>query len=363
MKKKILNKSIEASRSWFCVLNNPQNIFGDISPDEMVNKAIEMWCKDKPARSCGVNYEIGDSGTPHMHMVLEDPAKTRFTAVQKLFNGIHIEPTRGNKEQALDYINKRGRFEEKNHTIVVPAVLHGEIKANKGSRKDLDIIKELIEQGKTPNEIMDISIHFRKHETLIRKEYFRKRTLNTPEERNVDVTWHVGESGSGKSYTYLSLCEKYGRENVYFMTDYESGGFDYYCGEPVLFMDEFKGNVRFGTLLNFLDKYKCQIHCRYANANALWTEVHITSIYGPEEVYKNMVDSSERYRDKVEQLIRRINTFVYHYKDNDEYKTFEIPSSEYKDYESLRYRAMPQDFMSCSADRDNPFVIEKRFDG
>ena len=51
----------------------------------MVNKAIDIWCKDKPQRTCAVNYEIGDSGTPHMHMVLEDPAKVRFTAVQKLF--------------------------------------------------------------------------------------------------------------------------------------------------------------------------------------------------------------------------------------------------------------------------------------
>lgn len=363
MKKKNLNKSIEASRSWFCVLNNPQNIFGDISPDEMVNKAIEMWCKDKPARSCGVNYEIGDSGTPHMHMVLEDPAKTRFTAVQKIFTGIHIEPTRGNKEQALDYINKRGRFEEKNHTIVVPAVIHGEIKACKGSRKDLDIIQELLEQGKTPNEIMDISIHFRKHETLIRKQYYRSRFINTPKHREIKVIWHVGEAGSGKSYSYVGLCKEYGQDNVYLMNDYENGGLDNYCGEPVLFMDEFKGNLRFGTLLNYLDVYPVQFHSRYANGYALWTEVHITSIYPPEEVYKNMVEFTERNRDKYEQLLRRLDTIIYHYKENDEYKAYEIPSSEYKDYESLRDRAMPQDFMSCSADPDNPFVAEKRSDG
>ena len=31
----------DSSRSWFCVLNNPQNLFGDIAPREMVDKAIE----------------------------------------------------------------------------------------------------------------------------------------------------------------------------------------------------------------------------------------------------------------------------------------------------------------------------------
>ena len=69
------NNSNEASRSWFCVLNNPAKNFGeDNTPEEMVDTAIELWIKDKPQRTCAINYEIGDSGTPHMHMVLEDPA-------------------------------------------------------------------------------------------------------------------------------------------------------------------------------------------------------------------------------------------------------------------------------------------------
>jgi hypothetical protein len=167
-------KKTESARSWFCVLNNPQQMFGDISPQEMVNNAIELWCKDKPQRSCAVNYEIGDTGNHHMHMVLEDPAKVRFSALQKLFKGMHIQPTRGNKEQANDYIQKKGSYEEKAHTVVVPAVYRGTIKANQGARKDLDIIQELLEQGMTPNEIMDMDINYRKHEALIWKQFFRK---------------------------------------------------------------------------------------------------------------------------------------------------------------------------------------------
>ena len=168
-----MSEKTDSARSWFCVLNNPQNLFESLTPAEMVERAIELWCNEKPQRTCAVNYEIADTGTPHMHMVLEDPAKVRFSAIQKLFKGIHIEPTRGTKEQAEDYINKRGRFEEKNHTVVIPAVYRGIIKANQGARNDLDIIQELLEQGETPNEIMDISIHYRKHEALIRKQFYR----------------------------------------------------------------------------------------------------------------------------------------------------------------------------------------------
>ena len=338
-------KKTESARSWFCVLNNPKELFGDVTPEEMVNSAIEMWCEDKPQRSCAVNYEIGDTGNPHMHMVLEDPAKVRFSAIQKLFKGMHIEPTRGNKEQANDYIQKKGSFEEKAHTVVIPAVYRGTIKANQGARKDLDIIQELLEQGMTPNEIMDMDINYRKHETLIRKQFFRKRCKEAPTTRDVKVVWHVGESGSGKTNTYVQLVEQHGKDNVYIMTDYENGGFDNYCAEPVLFMDEFKGNFRFQTLLGYLDKYVIQIHCRYANAYALWNEVHITSVFPPEEAYRSMVEPSERDKDKIDQLFRRVDTICYHYKENGEFKVFELPMTEYKSYNELKQLTHKSEFL------------------
>lgn len=346
--------SQESSRSWFCVLNNPQNLFGDIEPREMVDMAINKWIENKPHRTCAVNYEIGDSGTPHMHMVLEDSSKARFSAIQKLFKGIHIEPTRGTKAQAEDYINKRGKFEEKNHTVIVPAMYHGEIKANKGARNDLDIIEELLEQGKTPNEIMDLSIHFRKFENMIRKQFWRLKHKATPQIRKVNVIWHVGESGCGKSYTYKKLCDDLGSDNVYLLNDYENGGFDNYCAEPILFMDEFKGNIKFSTLLNYLDVYPVQIHCRYSNGYALWDEVHITSVFPPEEAYNFMVDESMRNKDKIEQLKRRINKIVYHYKVNGEYRSYEMDMKEYTNYNDLKDMAQEKEGFIPITDSEMP---------
>lgn len=348
-----MKKKIDNARSWFCVLNSPKELFGDITPEEMVREAIEKWCEDKPQRTCAVNYEIGDTGNHHMHMVLEDPAKVRFSAIQKLFKGIHIEPTRGSKEQAEDYIQKKGIFEEKSHTVIVPAVYRGSIKANQGARKDLDIIQELLEQGKTPNEIMDMSIWYRKHETLIKKQYYRYRVSNSPPIREVKVYWHVGESGTGKTNSYTKLVEEHGMDNVYLLTDYDNGGFDNYCAEPILFMDEFKGNVRFQTLLHYLDKYPMQIHCRYANSYALWNEVHITSVFPPEEAYLSMVEASMRDKDKKDQLFRRITTICYHYKENGEYKVFELPMTEYRDYNQLKQLAYKSDFVPVHG--ANPF--------
>lgn len=332
------NKNNDSSRSWFCVLNNPQNFFGDIEPLEMVEKAIDMWIENKPQRACAINYEIGDSGTPHMHIVLEDPAKTRFSSIKKLYgDSIHIEKTRGNKKQAMEYITKKGQFEEKNHTVIIPAQFYGEIKAVQGARNDLYVIQEMIEQGMTPVEIMNQSIVFRKHSTIIKSHYFEFRKKQTPILRDVTVYWHTGNSGCGKSYTFVKLCEKYGRDKIFHLTDYGKGGFDEYCAEPILFMDEFKGNLPFHLLLNYLDTYVCQIPCRYANGTALWNEVHITSIFTPHNVYKKMVDESSRGEDKLDQLLRRIDYLVYHYKDeNGNFCESTIPMSEFTSIEDIQ---------------------------
>lgn len=349
------SESKEASRSWFCVLNNPQTVFPDLEKaGDMVQMAIDKWCENKPYRTCAVNYEIGDTGNHHMHMVLEDPSKSRFSAVQKLFPGIHIERTRGTKEQAEDYILKRGRFAEKDHTVIIPAQFKGQIKANQGKRSDLDAIQEMIEQGMTPKEIMDKNIHYLNYESIVNKAYFNKRFNETPPERDNVVFWHVGESGSGKSHSFIDLCNLHGSDNIYMLNDFDKGGFDMYNGEPILFMDEFKCDIRFKLLLNILDGYRMQIPCRYANKFMLWNETHLTTIFPPEVAYKKMV-TENRDTDTLKQLYRRIDFIVYHWKDDNSFHQFKLPMPEYKDIDNLRLKDTGTDFVKWDGRGTLPF--------
>lgn len=54
----------------------------------------------------------------------------------------------------------------------------------------------------------------------------------------------------------------------------------------------------------------------------------------------NMV-SENREIDTIKQLYRRITCIVYHWKDKSGgYHEYDIPMSEYKDYESLKYAAL-----------------------
>lgn len=324
------------ARSWFCVFNNPENHGFSGSPEEIAEQMKDLWIADNPQRTCAVAYCISADGLHHCHAVFEDAKTMRFTAVQKLFPGMHIEVTKGNKDQAEDYINKRGKWQEKGETILC-IVRNGEIKGCQGQRRDFDIIDDLIQQGKTPNEIMSMSFSYRRFSGMIRDAYYQKRVSETPLQREVKTYWHVGLSGSGKSYCYVTLSEQYGSDSVYLLNDYEHG-FDKYNGEPILFMDEFRGQLRYGALLNILDCYRVQVPCRYSNAYALWTQVHITSILPPEAVYEKMVQDN-RHLDTIDQLLRRIDIVVYHYIQDGEYRSFELPMSEYVDYETMRKMA------------------------
>lgn len=331
--------SNEVSKSWFCVLNNPTEHGYNGTPAEVVDKILNEWVDDEhPTRTASATFCISKDGLPHIHAVFEDTKAMRFSVIKKLFPFMHIEATKGNKNQAEDYIKKRGSFEEKGEQIIYSNNI-GEIKGSQGSRRDLSIIDDLIEQGKTPSEILDMSFSYRRYEPMIKSAYFSKRVKETSVQRDVKRIWHCGESGSGKTYEYVKLCEKYGRDDVYLLNDYDKGGFDNYFGQKILCMDEFRGQMRFALLMNYLDGYLVQIPCRYTNAYSLWNEVHIFTVLPPEKVYQNMVTENQDL-DSYAQLKRRIDVVVYHWKDENGYHSYEMPMSEYINYEDLKNRAL-----------------------
>ena len=246
---------------------------------------------------------------------------------------MHIEPTKGNKEQAENYIQKKGKYKEDGEKVLYLG-RHGIIKGEQGKRKDLSIIEELIDQGKNINEILDTSVNYRQYEKLIKDVYFRKKWKETPVKREIKVYWHVGKTGTGKSYEMVTLTEQYGEDNIYVVTDYENG-FDKYSGEKVLFMDEFRGQIKYNQLLTILDCYRAQVRCRYTNIFALWNEVHITSVLSPEDVYKKMVQEN-RTVDTIEQLLRRINFVVEHFIKDGKYTKTKIKMEDYLKFEEIQ---------------------------
>lgn len=148
--------------------------------------------------------------------------------------------------------------------------------------------------------------------------------------RDVYVEWHFGSTGTGKSYTYVDLVKTLGKDNIYVVTDYESGFLDNYCGQKVLFLDEFRSQIRYSKLLSMLDSYTREYHARYSNIVGLWDMVYIAGPYAPEQCYRIMMQDEDKHVDAVGQLMRRIDNIVYHYRDEKgSYRFYAFTSDEY----------------------------------
>ena len=285
-------------------------------------------------------YCISADGLPHVHMVIEDTKAMRFSAIKKTYAiGAHLEPTKGSKQQAEAYISKQPPYDEKGE-IVLCCIRHGEIKGAPGKRTDIDEIEDMIALGISANEILRTSFRYRRYERMIRAACLDRRYAETPVFRSLEVHYIFGSSGAGKSYLFAELCKTHGEDNVYHMSDFLVGGFDKYAGEPILFLDEYKGEWSYSMFLSVTDRYKTQVHARFSNVYMLWSQVYITSIYPPEDLYALMVPADRRKIDTYEQLRRRINDITYCFIDIDgSRKRYTLPMDAYRSYKEFVNRA------------------------
>lgn len=306
-------------------------------PEVLADFLTTLWNDSGKNRTSGIAVCVSEKGLYHAHMALYGNTTTLLN-VSKILGNAHIEPQLGGKKELKKYLLKEAEYEEKGEQVLYTKDLD-EIQDNKGSRNDLEDISKYLDEGLNPNQIMSINFAYRKFEKLIKSEYIQRRIQNTPLIKKTFNEWHFGSAGSGKTHYYIKLCEKFSPEQIYICNDFESGGFDMYLdggAPPILFIDEFKGNMKFSQLLTTLDKYsRTQTHCRYSNTYNLWTCTVITSVYPPEQAYNLMVDLANAQIDKLQQLMRRLDLIVYHYKIGKNYYTYSIPASEYTNYQDL----------------------------
>lgn len=312
------------------------------NPEFLADYFTHLWEVSGKDRKAGIAVCVSSTGIYHAHIACYGNTTTLKTVSDVLFQS-HIEPQLGGKKALTDYLLKNGAYAEKGEQVLCTKGLEV-IEDNQGNRNDLANIDKLLKQGCTPSEIMNSDFAYRKYEKMIKSAFLDIRIKNTPIVKEMHNEWHVGDTGTGKSYYYTQLCKENSPENIYITSDYQNGGFDYYLEQgapPIIFLDEFKGNIPYGKLLTILDKYsRTQTHCRYVNTYNLWTTCIITSIFPPEEAYSLMVTNDTQNRDTLAQLMRRLNKIVYHYIKEGEYKTFSISASEYVDYKNLKQRAL-----------------------
>ena len=316
---------IQKAYAFFITFNNPRvHGIAGITPEEMESMSNEKICQlvaegfcNRPSKHAAVVYCVSATGMEHIHAVFSGLNQIYFNTLKKFLGpAAHIEIQRGEKAEAEAYINKTGKYAEKGEKVLAKFQI-GEIRSNQGHRSDLDLIREAINEGLTWKEVRRLNNRFfdTRITATIKNMYFDKREQETPFKRDVNVHWYCGDSGSGKTGVIFELVEKYGEGNVFLVSDYKNP-FDGYAGEPVIILDEFRGQLPYAMVLGMLEGYKKEVHCRYANVTGLWTEVYITTIRTPEEVYEKMISEDEKHSDPISQLLRRINDISYCYRVN-----------------------------------------------
>lgn len=332
------------------------------NPEYLAEYLCDLWNNSGRGRSCAVAVCESEDGCYHAHMALYGNSTTLKKVSDVLFQS-HVEPQLGGKKELSAYMMKIGKYAEKGEKILFLKNMEA-IQDIQGKRNDLDAIEEMLVRGMTPQEILDTNFRFYRYEKMILHAYTDMRIREAPVKQKVYTEIHIGKSGTGKTFFYNQLCDLYGAENIYVLTDYDnnaSGGFDSYMKsiKNILFIDEFKGiGITYGKLLVMLNGYtRMQVHSRYENTYCLWEKVYITSVYPPEELYNIMVDEEYRTTDSYEQLMRRINKVVYHYIENGKYKTFSMDAKDYIDYEDLKQRVHgdKNGFIPIDKAEDNPF--------
>ncbi len=273
------------SRSWFAVFNNPSAHGYPGEPGEVCGQLMAEWVDGSSTRSGAWAYCVSADGLHHVHMVLEDKKLMRWSAVKKSYAaGMHFKATRGTKEQAEDYIYKRGGFGEKGEEVLAVCT-HGEIRGHQGARNDIRAMYDLVKAGCSDFEIVEENPAYLMHLDRIAacREMLRYEEFKDRRRLDMHVEFWFGAPGTGKT---SGILDRYGDSHVYVISDYRHP-WDNYRGEDVVLFDDFDcARVDISLLLRWLDIYPLQLPCRYNNKTACYTKVFFTSNIPPDGHYQ-----------------------------------------------------------------------------
>ncbi|MDD3417372.1 MAG: replication protein [Lachnospiraceae bacterium] len=316
------------TRKWLLTINNPAD-FGwthDRIKLTVENiKAVEYWCM------CD---EIGEQGTYHTHIFLAFTNAKAFSKLKKDFPQAHFDMCKGTAQDNRDYIAKEGKWEnDKKHETNLPDTFEefGEMPMERqGQRNDIRDLYDMIKQGMTNYEILEMNPEFMlkiekidKARQIVNEERFKN------EFRMLEVTYIYGNTGTGKT---RGVMEQFGYSNVYRITDYQHP-FDAYAGQDIILFEEFRSSLKMQDLLVYLDGYPVELPARYGNKVACFTKVFFTTNIPLDCQYDTI---QKEYKETWKAFLRRISKVKIYKKD------------EVVEYTIDKYINRKEDFMVVS---------------
>lgn len=312
--KKKDNRSNYRNRKFQLTFNNPDK--HKKCSHHAIKETLKQW--DSLLYWCMCD-EIAKTLHTHLYIHFKNPIY--FSSIKKAFPTAHIEIAQASPQENRDYIRKEGKWkdtEKETTNLQVTFEEWGNIpKLGQGRRSDLNNLYQMIKDGYSNVEILDIN-----PDNLLNLQHIDKARLEIlssryKSERRLDltVTYVSGATGYGKS---RDILDSHGDGNVYRVTDYKHP-FDTYSGEDVLVFEEFRNDLSIGSMLNYLDIYPLQLPARYNNRQACFNFIYIVSNWKLEDQYHNIrLEHPETYQAWLRRIHRiRVYTANGVWEEND----------------------------------------------
>lgn len=261
------------SRKWIFTVNNYTE--RDIA-----------WAKSIEAKCMTVSKEVGESGTPHLQGRVIFKRNYRLAQLKKLHG----------KANWLIMIDENdNNYVRKVDSDIIIDYDH----RRQGARTDLNEIKDEIMKGKSVDDIAleNPQLYHQYGRTLEKLEDLKcKNKFRTEMTEGI---WIHGETGTGKSHLAF---EDYNENTHYLWNNIDKGWWDGYNGQETVILNDFRGEIPYGTLLQLIDRWPFNVPRRSRKpVPFLAKKIIITSSLPPDKIYKN-----RDAEDKIEQLLRRL---------------------------------------------------------
>lgn len=240
------------SKTWMYTLNN--------YTEEEIDQLKDMECSK---HVCGAEV-APTTGTPHLQGRITF-RKSWTLNMWKKFN------TRLSVRKAY-YVDCN--YERKEGNIIIDFD-----DREQGRRSDLETACDIIKKGGTMKEVAEEvpGTYVRYHKGFMAL----KAQLIVPRNTVPTVTVFYGKTGKGKT----RMAKAIAGENAYTWFPQMGKWFDGYTGQENVIMDEFRGQLALGQLLNMLDRYDCKVEYKGGIIEFCATNIVITSPKHPKDWY------------------------------------------------------------------------------
>lgn len=269
-------KKDSRNRRWCFTLNNPEE-----NGEKKILKLLDQNCS---VRYVVFQLEEGEKKTPHFQGYIEMEKAFRLNDMKQLIPKAHFEQCMGTQHSNIKYCTKLPRLKGPwERGIPAKGKLHNAIRMINEKKSFDEIVKENPEV-------------FIKHSRGI-LEYFNHKQPVRKDPPEVIVLF--GPTGAGKSYTARQYKDFYTVPwpvgNRWFWSGYHN--------QETVILDEFRHQIKYDTLLKFLDRYEFTGEYKGGNFKFNSKRIIITSNISPQDWYPHMDDKEK------EPLKRRLQEF------------------------------------------------------